>query len=79
MVILDYFELSEEETLDLALENNEGIFKIVLEDEYEESDYEKTSHMIKSSLINLGDLQEVEFIIDNDNEYVNKDQVLPII
>jgi len=30
---LDYFKLSEEEVLDLALKNNKGIVKIVLENE----------------------------------------------
>ena len=28
-----------------------------MKDEYEESNYEKTSHMMKSSSISLGDLQ----------------------
>ena len=35
--------------------------EIVLEDEYEESDYKDIRHMMKSSSINLGDLQEKEF------------------
>ena len=30
---LDYFKLSEEKVLDLALKNNKGIVKIVLENE----------------------------------------------
>jgi len=37
---LNYVEHSEEGALELALKNNNGIVKIVLEDEYEESDYE---------------------------------------
>ena len=40
----DYFELSEDEALDLSLKNNKGIVEIVLEDEYEESDYETVSY-----------------------------------
>ena len=55
---LDYFELNNEEALDLILKNNEGMVEIVLEDEYEDTDYEKTSHIIESSSISLGDLQE---------------------
>ena len=43
---LDDFEFSKTEALDLALENK-GVIEIVLEDEYEESDYDETSHMIK--------------------------------
>ena len=38
---LDYFELTEDEALDLALKNNKGIVAIVLEDKYEESNYEQ--------------------------------------
>ena len=52
---LDYFELSEEEALDLTLKNNEGIVEIVLEDEYKESASKETSHMIESSSISLDD------------------------
>ena len=43
---LDYFELSEEEALDLTLNNNKRIVEIILEDKYKESDYEETNHMI---------------------------------
>jgi len=43
---LDYFEISEEEALDLALKNK-GTVEIVMEDE--ESDYEEMSHMMESS------------------------------
>ena len=53
---LDYVKLSEDEALDLALSNNKGIFEIILDNEYEESDYEETSHMMKISLISLSDL-----------------------
>ena len=37
---LDYVELSEDKTLDLALNNNKGIVEIILDNEYEETDYE---------------------------------------
>ena len=40
------------------------------EDKYEESDFEQTSHMMKSSSISLSNLQEEEFTIDNKNEQV---------
>jgi len=53
---LDYFEISEEEALHLALNNNKGIVKIVMEEEIEETNYEETSHMMKNSSISLGDL-----------------------
>ena len=53
---LDYVELSEDEALDLALNTNKGIVEIMLDNEYEESDYEKTSHMMESSSISIGDL-----------------------
>ena len=53
---LDYFELREEEALDLTLNNNKEILKIILEDEYEESDFGETNHMIESSSISLSDL-----------------------
>ena len=59
---LDYFEFNEEEALDLTLKNNNGIVKIILEDAYKDNDYEKTSHIMKSSSISLGDLQKEEFI-----------------
>ena len=54
---LHYFELSEEETLDIALKYDERIIEIALEDEYEESDYEKISHMMKSSSISFDHIQ----------------------
>ena len=41
---LDYVELSEDEALDIALDNKE-IVEIIEDNEYEESDYEETSHM----------------------------------
>ena len=71
---LDYFEISEEEVLDLALNNNKGIFEITI-DEEEEIDYEDTSHMMKSSSISLGDLQGEQFTVDNENEDVKGDWV----
>ena len=48
---LDYVELSEDETLDLTLGNNKGIVEIIEDNEYEESDYEETSHMLESSSV----------------------------
>ena len=77
--IIDYFELSKEEALDLALSNNKGIVEIILDNEYEASNYEETSHMMESSSVSLGDLQREEFIVDNDNEEVKGDWVLSII
>ena len=47
LVCLEYFELSEKEALDLALENKKVIVEIVLEDEHEKRAYEETSHLIK--------------------------------
>jgi len=44
-----------------------------LDNEYEDSDYEKTSHMMESSSISFGNLQEEEFIVGNDNEEVKGD------
>ena len=73
---LDYFEISEEEALDLALKNK-GTVEIVMEDE--ESDYEEMSHMMESSWISLGVLQGEQCIVDNENENVKGDWVLPII
>ena len=52
---------------------------MVLEDEYEESDQEETSHIMESSSISLGDLQGEELVVDNDIEEVKGDWVLPII
>ena len=65
---LDYIELSEDEALDLALNNNKGIVEIILDNEYEESDCEETSHIMESSSIILGDLQEEEFMVDNETK-----------
>ena len=76
---LDYVELSEDETLDLAQVNNKGIVEIIKDNEYEESNYEETSHMIESSSVSLGDLQGEEFVVDNDHEEVKGDWVLPKI
>jgi len=67
---IDYFELSEEEALDLALSNNKGIVEIILEDEYEEIHCEEASYMMESSLISLGDLQGGEFVVDHENKEV---------
>jgi len=79
LVILYYVELSKDEALDLALNNNIVIVKIILDNEYEESHYEKTSRMMESSSLNLGDLQGEEFFVDSDNEEVKADWILPII
>ena len=76
---LDYVELNEDEALDLALSNNKGIVEIILDNEYEESDYEEISYMMKSSSVSFGDLQGEKFAIDNDHEEVTGDWVLPII
>ena len=76
---LDFVEHSEDKALDLALSNNKGIVEIILDNEYEESDYEETSHMMESSSINFGNLQEEAFVVDNENEDVKRDWVLPII
>ena len=76
---LDYFELSEKEELDLTLENNKGTIEIVLEDEYKESDHEESSHMMESGSISFGDLKGEEFVVDNDNENIKGDWILPII
>ena len=46
-----------DEALDLALGNKKGIVEIIEDNEYEESDYEETSHMMESSSVSLGDLQ----------------------
>ena len=58
---------SEDEALDLALRNNKGIVEIILDNEYEESDCEETSHMMESNFVSLGELQEEEFVVDNDH------------
>ena len=71
--ILDYIELSKDEALDLVLSKNKGIVEIILDNKYEESDYEKTSHMMESSSVSLGHLHGEEFVIDNDHEEVKGD------
>ena len=76
---LNYFEIRQEEPLDLALNNNKGIVEVVMEEEYKETDYEETSHMMESSSINLDDLLGEEFTVDNKNEDVKGDWVVPII
>ena len=50
-----------------------------MKDECEESDYEETSHMMKSNSINPGDIQGEEFTVDNETEGTKGDSVLPII
>ena len=70
---LDYVEFSEDEALDLAVNNNKGIVEILMDNEYEESDYEETSHMMTSSSISLGDLQGEKFVVDNDHEELKGD------
>ena len=77
---LDYFEISKDEALDLALHNNKGIVEVTIdEEEYEEIEYEESSHMMESSAISLGELQGEEFTVDNENEDVKEDWVLLII
>ena len=49
-----------------------------MENVQEESDYKETSHMMKSSSISLANVQGEEFIVDNDNEKVKEDWVLPM-
>jgi len=48
---LDYAELRKDEALDLTVNNNKEIVEIILDNEYEESDYEETSHMMESGSI----------------------------
>ena len=49
----EYFEINEEEALDLALNNNKGIVEITIEEE-EEIDYDEASHMVETlSLIHI--------------------------
>jgi len=62
---LDNVELSEGESLELALGNNKGIVEII-----EDNEYEETSHMMKSSSVSHDDLQGEEFVVDNDHEEV---------
>ena len=76
---LDYVELSEDEALDLDLGSNKGIVEIIEDNEYEESNYEETSHMMKSSSVSLGDLQGEEFVVDDDHDKVKGDWVPSII
>ena len=76
---LDYFQLSEDEALDVAWRHKKGITAIRLHNEYEKSDYEETSDMMKSSSISLSDLQEEEFMVENENEEAKGDWILPII
>jgi len=52
--------LAKKEALDLTLKNNEGIVEITMDDEYKESDSEKTSYMIENSLISVGDFEGEE-------------------
>jgi len=66
------------EALYLTLNNNKGIIEVTIEEE-EETEYEETSHMMESSSINLDDLQGEEFTVDNENDDVKGDWVLPII
>jgi len=66
---LDYFELSEKEALEFP-GNIKGIVEIVLEDEYDESNYEEISHVVESSSFSFGDLQGEGFAIDNENKDV---------
>jgi len=64
---LDYFEINEEEALDLALNNNKGFVEITVdEEEYEETKYEESTHMMESNAISLGELQGEEFTTNNE-------------
>jgi len=58
--------------LDLVLGNNKGIVEIIEDNEYEESDYEETSHMMEISSVSLGDLRGEDFVVDNDHEEVKE-------
>ena len=69
---LDYVELSEDEALDLTLNDNKEIIEIILNNEYEE-----TSSMMESSSVSLDDLQGEEFAVDNDHEEVKGDWFFP--
>ena len=69
--ILNYFEFSHEETPNLTLENNNGIVEITVEEKYEESDREETSHMMESSSTSPNGLQWEEFTANNKNEEAN--------
>ena len=70
---LDYIELSEDEALDPTLSNNKGIVEIIMDNEYEESDYEETSYMMETGSISLGDLQGEEFVVDDNSKEVKGD------
>ena len=70
---LNYVKLSDEEAQDLVLKNNKGIVGIGLKDKYKQSDYEETSHMMKSSSISLRDFQGEAFTVDSENEEVKGD------
>ena len=50
-----------------------------MDNEYEESGYKEISHMMKISSISFGNLQEEEFVVDNDHKEVKTNWVLPII
>jgi len=76
---LDYVEHSEDEALELSLSNNKGILEIMLDNEYEASHYEETSHMMDSSSISLDDLQGEEFVVNNYHEEVKGNWILSII
>ena len=66
---LDYVEVSEDEALDLALNNNKGIVKIILDD--------GNKSYMESSSISLGDLQGEKFVVDNENEEVKESGSFP--
>jgi len=50
-----------------------------MEDENEESHYEETSHMIEVVQLVLAIFKGEEFIVDNENEVVKGDWIIPII
>ena len=56
----------------MPLKNNKGIVEIVMVDEYEESNYRETSHMMENSSIILEYLQWKEFTIDYESKEIKE-------
>ena len=50
-----------------------------MEDEYQESDHEKTTHKKESNATSLGEHQGEKFIVDNENKELKEDLVLSIL
>ena len=48
-----------------------------MDNEYEKSDYEETSHMMESSLVGLADIWGEEFVVDNDHKKVKEIRFFP--